>query len=100
VEFFAPPSRWRAADAPEVEQVADPPVTVERVGSPGRGYSVFLTADGIYRIFIHTPRVGAPAYIKLPFRPDVLRLCDSGESFDRQSRRCSPIKGMMIPKFE
>lgn len=100
LESFGAPKRWRAAGGPEVAQLPDSPAQVERVSDAGFGYTVFLTQDGIYRVFVQASPAQAPAYFDLPFRPNILRLCDSGERFDKNSHRCVPIKGMTIPKFK
>lgn len=100
LESFAKPTRWSAAGGTEVAQLRDFPTHVERVTDAGFGYTVFLTQDGIYRVFVQSAPADPPAYFDLPFRPNILRLCDSGERFDNTSRQCLPVKGMKIPKFK
>lgn len=100
LESFGEPKRWRAAGGPEVAQLSDLPAHVERVRDAEVGYTVFLTQDGIYRVFVQASPTQAPAFFDLPFRPNILRLCDSGERFDERSHQCVPVKGMMIQKFK
>jgi|GEM_PF-6012002 len=100
LESFGEPQRWRAPGGADVRQLADFPVNVERVTDAGFGYTVFLTQDGIYRVFVQASPAQAPAFFDLPFRPNILRLCDSGERFDHSAHQCVPVKGMVVPKFK
>lgn len=94
------PQRWEPHDPPRIGQLSDPAVDVERLGAAGMGYTVFQSADGLYRIFILPDAGASGGLIGVPVRPDVLRLCDSGQRFDPGSHRCRPIGGMQIQKME
>ncbi|AWV89032.1 hypothetical protein DN745_06640 [Bradymonas sediminis] len=99
LESIDPPKRWRPV-TPEVSQLPDLPAYVERVPDAGFSYSVFLTQDGIYRVFVQAAADQPPAYFDLPFRPNILRLCDSGERYDRRLHECVPMEGLNITKFK
>lgn len=100
LESFGEPQRWGAPTSADVRQLVDFPVNVERVSDAGFGYTVFLTQDGIYRVFVQASPSQTPAFFDLPFRPNILRLCDSGERFDHSAHRCVPVEGMVVPKFK
>ncbi len=99
VALLPAPKRWKAARA-QVSKLGDIPINVARLGRAGPGYTVFQSPDGLYQIFIRPNAAGSGAVIPLPFRPDVLRLCDSGERFDTRAKRCVPVDGMQVQKME
>lgn len=100
--FVAPPIRWKLADEPEVSVLTDLAVRVERLEANLPEYTVYLTDDGLYRVLLR-PQSSSMRPSARPLtspRPEVLRLCDSGERFDDQLYRCVPIKKMHVPKFD
>lgn len=100
--IFAPaPERWKsAAKPPAISKLPDANAKVARLEKGGLGYTVFQSRDGLYRVFIHPSAGDSGHLISLPLRPDVLRLCDSGDQFDRKSGQCVPVEGMQIQKME
>ncbi|QDG53223.1 hypothetical protein FIV42_21475 [Persicimonas caeni] len=101
LKFSPAPTRWKAAvNSPSVSKLSDGSAKVARLERAGLGYTVFLSNDGLYRVYIHPSAGDAGHVFSLPMRPDVLRLCDSGEQFDRNASECVPISGMQIQKME
>lgn len=73
---------------------------IERLRGPAGDYPVYQAQDGLYHIFILPDSAGEAMFLPLGLRPEVLRLCDSGERFDRESRRCLQADGLQIKKME
>ncbi|MFP4601241.1 MAG: hypothetical protein ACLFVJ_23535 [Persicimonas sp.] len=73
---------------------------VERLRGPSKDYPIYQAQDGLYHIFVLPDSAGEAMFLPLELRPEVLRLCDSGERFDRESRRCLKADGLQIKKME
>jgi hypothetical protein len=99
--FSPAPTRWKTASSEaKVSKLPDAAAQIDRLERGGLDYTVFQSQDGLYRIFIHPGSASSGGVLPLPLRPDVLRLCDSGESFDAKSHSCVPLQGMQIQKME
>jgi hypothetical protein len=99
---FAPaPTRWNTASSrTQSSKEPDAVAQIDRLERGGLDYTVFESPDGLYRIFVHPGSAASGGVLPLQLRPDVLRLCDSGESFDPASSHCIPLQGMQIQKME
>lgn len=73
---------------------------VERLRGPAGDYPSYQAQDGLYHIFILPNSAGEAMFLPLGLRPEVLRLCDSDERFDRDRRRCLQADGLQIKKME
>jgi hypothetical protein len=92
----ASPAPEQSSASPQVRKVAESSANVERLLGE-LAYTVYMSQDGLYQLVIHPHGFsGGP----VPLRPEVLRLCDTGEFFDRDSRRCMPSDSMKIHKME
>lgn len=102
LKFTPAPKRWKSATGSAgVPKLPDSAANVARLeGEGGLGYTVFQTKEGLFRVFIHPGPTDPGQMISLPMRPDVLRLCDSGEQFDRKASQCVPVQGMQIQKIK
>lgn len=99
--FSPAPTRWKTASSrTQVSKLSDASAQIDRLERSELDYTVFQSQDGLYRIFIHPGSSSAGGVLPLPLRPDVLRLCDSGESFDAKTSSCTPRQGMQIQKME
>jgi hypothetical protein len=97
--FTPAPTRWKTAQSSaEVSKLSDTSTQIDRLEHGDLDYTVFQSRDGLYRIFVHPGTAAGGGVLPLPIRPDVLRLCDSGESFDAKKSGCVPHQGMQIRK--
>lgn len=73
---------------------------VDRLRGPAGDFTAYQSRDGLYHIFILPNSSGEAMFLPMSLRPEVLRLCDSGQRFDRDSRRCVEADGLQIKKME
>lgn len=100
LDFYDLPTRWAAPGQPSPDALNALAARVERLGQPSLVYSVILGEDGIYQVYVHPLPDGASEFIRLPLRPEVLRLCDAGQRLDLRARRCVPVDALAVPKFD
>lgn len=100
--FSPAPKRWKQARGrASVDMVQDSQLArVDRLDGSANAYTVYQSPDGLYHIFIHQGGAGMGGVIPIQIRPEVLRLCDTGERYDQPSHSCVPVEEMQIQKME